>query len=66
MEDGVLKGGMGSAVLEFMSDNGYTPTVKRLGIEDTFIQHGAVKELYAICGIDQTGIYNTLIQTLNL
>ncbi len=66
VEDGVLKGGMGSAVLEFMSDNGYTPTVKRLGIEDTFIQHGAVKELYAICGIDQTGIYNTLIQTLNL
>lgn len=66
VEDGVLKGGMGSAVLEFMSDNGYTPTVKRLGIEDTFIQHGAVKELYAICGIDQTGIYNTLIQTMNL
>lgn len=64
VEDGVLKGGMGSAVLEFMADHGYTSHIKRLGIEDQFVQHGAVKELYAICGIDQTGIYNALTQML--
>ncbi len=65
IEDGVLKGGMGSAVLEFMSDNNYTPMVKRMGIPDHFIQHGPVNALYSICGIDQTGIYNTLIHILN-
>ena len=65
LEDGVLKGGMGSAVLEFMSDNGYHPVVRRLGIPDRFIQHGAVPELQAICGIDETNIYNTIIQLLD-
>ena len=54
-----------SAVLEFMSDNNYTPMVKRMGIPDHFIQHGPVNALYSICGIDQTGIYNTLIHILN-
>ena len=66
VEDGVLKGGMGSAILEFLSDNGYTPTVKRLGIPDRFIQHGPVEALHAICGIDQTSIYNTLIDMLKI
>ena len=66
VEDGVLKGGMGSAILEFMADNGYKPTVKRLGIPDRFIPHGTVKELWAICGIDEESIYHTIIHTLNL
>ena len=65
IEDGVLKGGMGSAILEFMSDNNYMPTVKRLGIPDQFIQHGPVEDLRAICNIDRTSIYNTLIHILN-
>ena len=65
IEDGVLKGGMGSAVLEFMSDHGYTPEVKRLGIPDCFVQHGAVQELHVICGIDETNIYRTIIQLLD-
>lgn len=65
IEDGVLKGGMGSAILEFMSDNNYMPTVKRLGIPDQFIQHGPVEDLRAICNIDRTSICNTLIHILN-
>ena len=65
VEDGVLMGGMGSAVLEFMSDNGYAPKVKRLGIPDCFVQHGTVQELRKICGIDETGIYNAIIQMLD-
>lgn len=60
IEDGILKGGMGSAILEFMADNGYTPAVRRIGLPDNFVQHGAVKELYRICGMDQEGIYNVL------
>lgn len=66
IEDGVLKGGMGSAILEFMSDNGYYPEIRRLGIPDRFIQHGPVKDLYEICGLGEDNICNTLKHMLNL
>ena len=57
---------MGSAILEFMADNQYTPMVKRLGIEDKFIQHGPVKDLYALCHIDEAGILHALTNMTNL
>ena len=60
VEDGVLAGGMGSAILEFMSDNGYSIEVKRIGIADQFIEHGTVAELYSLCGMDEEGIYNVI------
>jgi 1-deoxy-D-xylulose-5-phosphate synthase len=56
VEDGVLKGGFGSAVIEFMSDNGYSAEVRRLGIPDYFVEHGTQDELYRECGYDQEGI----------
>lgn len=56
VENGVIQGGLGSAVLEFMSDNGYTPHVKRIGIPDKFIEHGSVPELNKLCGIDMESI----------
>ena len=62
IEDGVLKGGMGSAVLEFMADNGYTPRVSRIGIPDGFVEHGSVKELYHLCGMDEDGILRVMKQ----
>lgn len=61
IEDGVRKGGMGSAILEFMSDNGYNPVVKRIGLPDNFVQHGNVNELHRICGMDEDSISNELI-----
>ena len=61
IEDGVLKGGMGSAILEFMADHEYTPVIKRIGIADKFVQHGPVKDLYRICGLDEDSIYNTIV-----
>ena len=61
LEDGSLNGGMGSAILEYMSEHGYTPSVKRIGIPDSFVQHGALKELYHLCGMDEESIYNTLV-----
>ena len=61
VEDGVLKGGMGSAILEFMSDRGYTPSIRRIGIPDTFVQHGTPKELYQICGMDAESIEKVLL-----
>lgn len=64
VEDGSLQGGFGSAVLEFMADNGYTTTIKRLGIPDKFINQGEQKELYKICGYDVDGIENTINEML--
>lgn len=66
VEDGVLNGGMGSAILEFMSDHGYHPLVKRLGLPDCFVQHGPVNDLYAICGIDEESILNTITQMIKI
>lgn len=56
VEDGSLKGGFGSAVLEWMSDHGYTPRIKRLGLPDSFVEHGTVAELHKITGIDAGSI----------
>ena len=61
IEDGVLKGGMGSAILEYMADHGYNPTVRRIGIPDHFVQHGTLDELYQICGMDATNIEKVLL-----
>ena len=60
VEDGVIQGGFGSAILEFMADNNYSVQVKRLGIPDTFVEHGTPEELYAMLGLDATGIAQTL------
>jgi 1-deoxy-D-xylulose-5-phosphate synthase len=56
VEDGILKGGFGSAVIEFMSDNGYSAEVRRLGIPDYFVEHGTQDELINQCGYGQEGI----------
>lgn len=56
VEDGVLKGGFGSAVIEFMADFGYNSEVRRLGIPDYFVEHGTQEELYKECGFDAEGI----------
>lgn len=56
VEDGCVMGGFGSAVLEFMADNGYSAKVTRLGIPDQYIHHGTQKELWADCGFDADSI----------
>ena len=60
LEDGVIQGGFGSAVLEFKNKNNYTSKVNRLGIPDEFIEHGTQRELYHICGYDAEGILKTV------
>ncbi len=61
IEDGVRKGGMGSAILEFMSDNGYNPVIKRIGLPDNFVQHGNITQLHEICGLDEDSICEDLL-----
>ena len=64
VEDGVINGGLGSAVLEFMADNGYTTRVVRLGVRDQFVEHGSTKELYHMLKLDKEGICESLLQAL--
>ena len=61
VEDGVRSGGLGSAVAEFMTENGYTPCIKRIGIPDQFVEHGTIPELYNICKMDAESIYQMII-----
>lgn len=56
VEDGQLAGGFGSAVLEWLSDNGKTTRVRRIGLPDRFIEHGTVNELRHIAGTDLESI----------
>jgi 1-deoxy-D-xylulose-5-phosphate synthase len=61
VEDGCVQGGFGSAVLEFMADNGYALPIKRLGIPDRVVEHGEQWELHHECGFDAEGIASATI-----
>ena len=56
VEDGTIVGGLGSAVIEFMNQNGYQAEVIKLGVPDHFIEHGSLSELYDECGFDEKSI----------
>ncbi|HMT29122.1 MAG TPA: 1-deoxy-D-xylulose-5-phosphate synthase, partial [Bacteroidia bacterium] len=60
VEDHSIQGGFGSAVAEFMIDNGYLAHITRLGVPDRFIDHGEQKELYEECGFNTNDIMNAV------
>ena len=64
VEDGVISGGLGSAVLEYFADKGYDAHVTRLGINNQFVEHGSTKELYHMLHLDTEGICESLLQAL--
>ena len=64
IENGVRNGGMGSAITEWMNEHGYTPQIKRLGLPDSFVEHGTIAQLQAIVGIDKDSIKNAISQLL--
>ena len=66
LEDGCVTGGLGSAVVEYMSENGYNPTIKVMGIPDKFIEHGAPEELYRVCGMDKDSVLDAILNYKNL
>ena len=61
VEDGVIAGGMGSAIMEFMAANGYSPVIKPMGIPDKFVEHGTVDELYKLCQMDKDSVYKAIL-----
>jgi 1-deoxy-D-xylulose-5-phosphate synthase len=60
IEDGTIVGGFGSAVLEFMNQNGYKADVKIMGIPDRLVEHGSPKELYSEIGLNAQAIAEVL------
>jgi 1-deoxy-D-xylulose-5-phosphate synthase len=65
LENGTIKGGLGSAVLEFMAEHGYKPDVRLMGLPDQFIEHGSVPELCRLCAIDTDSITRAIEGTLS-
>lgn len=63
VEDGVKDGGFGSAVTEWLNDNGYTNRIVRMGVPDKFVAHGRVPELMSECFMDEEAIYQTILAT---
>lgn len=66
VEDGCLMGGFGSSVLEFAADNGYSSTIKRLGIPDEIIEHGDQPKLHEDCGYDSRAILKASLELLGV
>lgn len=64
VEDGILQGGAGSAVLEALAAQGYAGQVIRLGVDDQFVTHGAPDQLYSLLSLDEAGIHHTIHQYL--
>ena len=60
VENGTIRGGLGSAVLEWMNDHHYCPRVIRLGLPDYFVEHGTVPELQKIVGLDPDSIIKAI------
>ena len=60
IENGSVTGGLGTAVTEYMMDNGFTPAIKRLGLPDRFIEHGSTPQLLHLCHIDEDAVISAL------
>ena len=61
LEDGVVSGGLGSAVAEYMAANGYSPQIRTIGIPDVFVEHGTPQELYTICKMDNAAVLDAIL-----
>jgi 1-deoxy-D-xylulose-5-phosphate synthase len=64
VEDGTVKGGIGSAILEFMAEHGYKNEVRILGIPDRLVEHGTPKELHRECGYDAEAIRTAVLEMM--
>lgn len=62
LEDGVIKGGLGSAVTEYMTQNGYTPKIITIGVPDVFVEHGTTPELYKKYSMDNDAVLQAILK----
>lgn len=64
VEDGTVRGGLGSTVGEELAAAGNAPKIVTLGIPDKFITQGTPAQLKQLCGLDADSIYNTIVNTV--
>lgn len=65
IENGVISGGFGSAVLEYFADNNcQNVNTVRVGVPDEFVTHGSVKDLNRLCEIDVEGLTKRMLAVL--
>lgn len=60
LEENVIAGGAGSGVAEHLSNKGINTPILHLGLPDSYLPHGKHKELLAQCGLDTSGIINSI------
>tara|TARA_B100001142_G_scaffold329903_1_gene395004 strand:- start:2075 stop:3982 length:1908 start_codon:yes stop_codon:yes gene_type:complete len=65
IEDGCLKGGLSSAILEFSNDNNYKNNIFRFGVPDQFIEHGSLQEQRIECGYDKNSVLKKIQEIIN-
>lgn len=63
VENGVRKGGLGSAVLEWMNDHDYDVKITRMGLPDQFVEHGTIDQLREIIGLDNESIKKAILNS---
>ena len=64
VEDGCKDGGFGSAIAEYACENGFSNSMKRIGIPDDFVEHGSVSQLQKLCGMDAESIAEEVLKMI--
>ena len=62
IEDGILRGGAGEAVIKLLNDNHIATSVTTLGIDDKFVEHGTIAELRHLCGYSIDDILHAVVE----
>jgi 1-deoxy-D-xylulose-5-phosphate synthase len=62
LEDGILRGGAGEAVVKLLNDHNISTPIKTLGIDDKFVEHGTISELRNLCGYDLDAILHAIVE----
>ena len=65
VEDASIKGGLGSAVIEWLADHDISRRVRRIGVPDKFVPHGTPAQLYELCGMDSAAILRAIIESFH-
>jgi 1-deoxy-D-xylulose-5-phosphate synthase len=60
LEEGTATGGFGDGVASWLLENGFSGTLKRLGLPDTFVEHGSRDQILTMLGLDANGIAKTI------
>tara|TARA_B100001113_G_scaffold278212_1_gene232889 strand:- start:1871 stop:2440 length:570 start_codon:yes stop_codon:yes gene_type:complete len=65
LEEGVITGGFGDGVASWLLENNYSGKLKRLGLPDSFIEHGTRKQILSNLGLDAIGLIRTIEETIS-